>query len=164
MGPARITGNLSVLINHSLIITGTLWVEGNITLGNNSSVKLDSGYGSSSGIIISDGRIDMGNNTEFGGSGSEGSFILILSTSNCPFGLGCSGDAIELVNNSVGAILNAQNGAISFANNAVATEATAYRLILRQNVVITYESGLANVNFSTGPTGGWNVKNWRETE
>ncbi|KKT91018.1 MAG: hypothetical protein UW93_C0014G0001, partial [Parcubacteria group bacterium GW2011_GWC1_45_13] len=43
-----------------------------------------------------------------------------------------------------------------------AKEATAYGIILNNEAIITYESGLANVNFYSGPSGGWNIESWAE--
>jgi len=35
---------------------------------------------------------------------------------------------------------------------------------LNNNVIITYDSGLADLNFSSGPSGGWNISSWQEVE
>jgi hypothetical protein len=77
----------------------------------------------------------------------------------------CGGaNAIDIANNAGTVILNAQNGYVRFSNNAGAKEATGYKIILDNNAYITYDSGLANVNFSSGPSGGWNIISWKEVE
>jgi hypothetical protein len=61
LGPKKIDGNLTVSNNSKLKITGTLWVTGNILIDNNSTVYLDSSYGTNSGIIIADHKTDRTN-------------------------------------------------------------------------------------------------------
>lgn len=165
LGPLKINGNLVVENNATLTITGTLWVTGNITLSNNVVVKLVSTYGSASGVILSDGKISVSNNAIFEGSGTTGSSIMILTTSDCPTGGSCGGSpAINVSNNAGTVILNAQNGTISFSNNAGAKAATAKTIALQNNAVITYDSGLINTNFASGPGGGWDIRSWKEIE
>ncbi|MDQ3015018.1 MAG: hypothetical protein M3Q73_04080, partial [bacterium] len=165
LGPQKITGNLLLDNNAQVTLNGTLWVQGNLTLENGSKIQLNSGFGTNSGSIIVDGNIIIGNNSTFSGSGTTGSYIMVLTTSDCPLGPTCSGaNAIDVSNNAGAVVLNAQRGYIHFSNNAGAKEATAYRIVLDNNAYITYDSGLANVNFSSGPSGGWNVISWKEVE
>lgn len=169
LGPKKITGNLTFPGNHDLTLTGTVWVTGNIILHNNNSIALASSYGDNSGIIIADGRFSFDNNVDFYGSGNPGSNVMTLTTSDCPDSGSCSGyAAIEILNNvgenSNDVLYNAQNGTIHFSNNASAKEATANTLLLDNNVVITYETGLVNVNFTSGPTGAWGINTWQEVE
>ncbi|MFA6257666.1 MAG: hypothetical protein WC671_01495 [Candidatus Paceibacterota bacterium] len=161
LGPQKITGDLD--INANLTITGTIYVMGNITTSNGAQISLSSSYGSTGGIIVSDGRVVLSNNVEFFGSGSEGSYILLTTTSICP--IGCSGlNAIEILNN-VGAILvNAQNGTAHLNNNVELNEVVGNKIIVDNGAEIRYLSGLANSNFSSGPSGGWNIKSWEEVQ
>lgn len=167
LGPKKITGNMILPGGHTLTLSGAVWVEGTITMSNNNIVRLVSSYGGNSGILISDGRISLDNNVDFYGSGVSGSNILLLTTSACPNDTGCSGnDALEISNNAGATgnniIFNAQKGTLHFANNAGAKEATANLIRMSNNAVVTYESGLANVNFSSGPGGAWSVQSWKE--
>lgn len=73
LGPKKIAGNLSVDLgnNDILTINGTVWVTGNITFNcgaNGSSIKLNSAYGTGSGVLVSDGAITVNNNCTFAGS------------------------------------------------------------------------------------------------
>lgn len=158
LGPKKVVGNLTVGNNSILTLTGTVWVTGTISLGNNVTIQLSpAGYGPSSGVIIMDGSIDLGNNAILNGSGQSGSYLMVLST----FG---PGNAITLGNSAAGAIFYAPNGIIKVGNNLNLREATGRGLDVGNNASITYEAGLANVNFSSGPTGGWNIQNWSEVK
>jgi len=161
LGPTKITGNLA--INADLTITGTIYVVGNITTNNNARVSLSSSYGSTGGIIVTDGKVTLSNNVQFFGSGTSGTYVLLVTTSVCPSG--CSGsNALEILNN-VGAILvNAQYGTVHLNNNVTLNEVVGNKIIIDNSAVINYLSGLANQNFTSGPSGGWNIKSWQEIE
>jgi hypothetical protein len=165
LGPAKIIGNLTISNNYTLTVTGTLWITGDINISNNVVVKLPPSYGNSSGAVISDGRISLSNNVTFLGSGVSGSYIMALTTSNCPDDIVCGGiPAISVGNNAGTVLLNAQKGTIQFSNNSGAKEATANLISLSNNSTITYESGLINTNFSSGPGGGFDILKWAEIE
>jgi hypothetical protein len=161
LGPKKITGNLA--INSDLNITGTIYVVGNITTQNNAEITLDSSYGPTGGIIITDGQVVLSNNVMFFGSGSSGSYVLLATTSACP--TNCSGqNAFEILNN-VGAILvSAQFGTVHLNNNVELSEVVGNRIIVDNSAEVTYTTGLANTSFTSGPTGGWNIKSWQEIE
>lgn len=165
MGPVKINGNLTVTNNSQITMKGNLWVTGNITTSNNTLIRLDSSYGNNSGIIIADGRIDISNNATFQGSGQAGSYVLVLTTSACPDSGSCSGlPAINVSNNTGGALLNAQQGTIQIGNNVNIKEITGYKIVISNNTTVTYELGLANVNFISGPSGSFGITGWKETE
>ena len=157
IGPRKITGKLTVTNGSILTITGTLWVLGDIVFDNNSIIKLDSSYDSFSGVIVGDAKIDIKNGAVFSGSGSPSSFLALIAAKDS-----VSEELINVDNNSLGVIYYASGGKIKFSNNAEAKEATAYGIILDNNAIITYDSGLQNVNFSSGPFGGWSINEWKE--
>ena len=157
LGPRKISGDLMVQNNSTLTVSGTLWITGNVNISNNATVRLSSGYGSSEGVIIVDGTVSIGNNANFLGSGTSGSYVMILTTSN-------SSGAINLQNNAGAVILYASNGTINVSNNAGAKSVTGYQISLSNNVTITYDSGLANSNFSSGPSGSYNISTWKESQ
>lgn len=161
LGPIKITGDMLIDNNSTLNLTGLVYVVGNITIRNGSTVSLDSNFGSISGIVISDGKIVMRSNANLQGSGQEGSFLMFLSTNNSLDG---TNPAIDVGNNAQGAIFYASQGLIHLSNNILIREATGYQLALDNNAVISYESGLENVNFTSGPGGSRQFKNWREIE
>ena len=161
LGPAKITGNLA--INANLTIAGTVYVMGNITTNNGAHISLSSSYGSAGGIIIVDGRVVLSNNVQFFGSGGEESYVLLISTSDCPNQ--CSGlNAIEILNNVGAIIINAQYGTVHIENNVNLNEVVGEQIVIDNNAEVNYVSGLANASFISGPSGGWNVKSWKEIE
>ena len=167
LGPKEIMGNFTIDGNAILTVTGTIWVHGNITINNNAIVKLSSSYGPNSGTIVADGNVNFTGNNGFRSSGQAGSYILLVTTSTCPDGPSCGGGstkAITIGNNADAVILNAQNGTISFSNNAEVNQATAKTIMAGNNTIITYIEGLADVNFSSGPSGTWNIDSWKEVE
>jgi len=159
LGPKKITGNLTIDNGSTLVVTGTVWVQGNITLSNNCNVRLAAGYGGDSGVVVADGVINVSNNCAFQGSGAAGSYIMLLSAQDAP-----TLDVIEVNNNSIGVIYYASKGRIELENNASAKEVTAYGIDLENNAFITYESGLSSVSFSSGPSGGYDILSWKEVE
>ncbi|MCK5475960.1 MAG: hypothetical protein KAI71_05275 [Candidatus Pacebacteria bacterium] len=163
-----------------ITVNGTIWVKGDVTIGVGTGIKLSSAYGGNSGVIIADkhgsestvGKIVVLNNVAICGSQgflpgnspftcdtSNGSYIMLLSTHNHS-----STYAIDVSNNADGAIFYAHKGIANINNLANLKEVTAYKLNLSQNTKVTYESGLANASFSSGPEGGWTIESWNEIE
>ena len=157
LGPKKINGDLNVSNGATLIVSGTLWVTGQFQTDTNAVVKLSSSYGTNSGMIIGDGTIDFSNNVTLSGSGQSGSYIMVVAAKNAP-----SSQVLDISNNVAGAIFYAPHGRIHFNNNATAKEASGYGLDLDNNTTVTYESGLQNVNFTSGPGGTWKIKSWGE--
>ncbi len=156
MGPEKIVGNLTVTNGAKLILNGLIWVTGNISVSNNGSIELPSSYGANGGIMIADGTISLSNNGTFAGSGTSGSYIMAITTDT-------STSAISIGNNAGSVILYAPYGTATLSNNSGANQITAYRIVLSNNAVVTYDSGLTNSNFSTGPSGTWQIGSWKES-
>lgn len=157
LGAKEITGNLTVTNNAHLTVTGTLWVHGNVDISNNATVNLATSYGSSEGVIVADGTVNIGNNAVFSGSGSAGSYLMVLTTST-------STSAVLLSNNGGAVILYAANGTVNLSNNASAKSLNGKAINLSNNSVVIYDSGLANANFVNGPSGGWSISSWKEVK
>ena len=155
LGPQKIEGDLSLSNSAVITLTGTVYVTGNITLDQSSKIKLDNSYGSLSGVVLADGIISPGNSSALEGSGKAESYLMILSTNT-------SSSAITVGNSAQGAIFYTSAGGISVSNIFSAREVTGYKLIMSNNAIINYESGLSNVFFSSGPGGGWKVTDWEE--
>lgn len=166
LGPKKINGDLTVKNSAILNVTGTLWVTGKVTFENSAIVRLDAGYGAGSGVIVAGvagsttaGLITLKNSAQVQGSGTAGSYMMLLSqmvnTSSISINAGNSGSA---------AILYAGYGLIDINNSGQFKEITAAKIKISNSATITYESGLANATFSSGPSGGYVIDDWKETE
>lgn len=154
--------NLTITNNSKLVLEGTIYVTGNLEISNNSVIELSrDNYGSTSGIIVADGRIAIQNNAIVRGSGEEGSYLLVLSTNNS---LDPASPALLVGNNVEGAVLYASSGLIFVSNNVLAREITGYKIKLNNNAEIRYESGLESTLFTSGSGGSWQVSSWKEIE
>lgn len=168
-GPKKIDGNLILTSNNKVLtVTGTIYVTGYLDISNGSTIQCDTSYGLNSCAVVVDGWVHSENNGIFRGSGQPGSYIMILSTSNCDgtFSENCTHHdaAMDLHNGAVGAIFYANDGMIYLHNGVEVTELTARRIYLSQGAIIRYEQGLANASFSSGPGGSWQVTSWEEVE
>lgn len=157
LGPRKINGSLSVGNGSTITLTGTVWVTGSVSLGNNVTIQLASGYGSGSGIFMADGPISTGNTATLKGTGQGGSYLMIMS-------LYGPSDAIDIGNSATSSIFYAPNGIIDIGNGLNLREATGYGLRVGNNATITYEQGLLNPTFTTGPTANWIIQSWKEVE
>ena len=157
LGAKKITGNLTVSGSSVLTVTGTLHVTGNLSVSGAGIVKLASAYGASSDAIIVDGTVTIAGSSPINGSGSAGSYILVLSNST-------SSSAINISGAAGAVILVAPNGTLTFSGSASAKEAMAKTMSLSGATNVTYETGLIDPNFSSGPSGTYVVQSWGETE
>lgn len=169
LGPKKITGNMTLDNKAILIMTGTIWVVGDVTVRNGAGIQLDPiSYGGLSGILIADGKIHIKPGVTLEGSGEEGSYLLILSTNDS---LDKLTPAIDVDNTTGGGIFytpntyNERNGGLIVIKNKVEIrEVTGYQVYLEENAVVNYETGLEDTEFSSGPGGSWEVASWKETE
>lgn len=171
LGPKKVVGNLALAKKQTLVITGTLYFTGSISISSsNVTVKCDPSYGSHSCMIIADGWINVSNNAVFQGSGASGSYLMALTAiANCnggPQTPSCTNHnaGLEVDNNAQGSIFYVPHSMAYVKNNARMTELTAYKITLENNAIITYQQGLADLQFSSGPTGGWVIQTWEEVE
>ena len=159
LGPKKIDGSLTTSAGVMVTLTGTVWITGGYTPGGGmgQGVTLDVGYGDNSGVIIVDGNVDLSNNITFSGApGHPKSFVLVLSTNT-------SGSAITVGNNAGAVLLDAPYGTIQFNNNAATKESTAKELVLKK-ATVTYDTGLVDAHFSSGPSSGGGISGWKEVQ
>ncbi len=165
LGPVKINGDLNIQNTAVLTMSGTIWVAGNVNLKNSGAIQLASSYGNKSGVMVVDGVVTIENS--FVLCGSEGfngstcnsprnSYFLMLSVN--------SGDPAILMKGTatLNGVLYAANGTLAMENNGHIKSGTAYRLHLKNNAVITFETGLINLNFTQGPGGTWVIQTWKE--
>jgi len=159
MGPVKIDGDVVVTNGDTLTLTGTIHVTGSITVSNNGSVDCAAGYGTASCVLLSDGVVTVSNNAIFDGSGDPDSYIMVLSDVS-----GCGTTAINLSNNAIGAIFYATKGLVDISNGADVTSVVGCTLNISNNGTVTYEVGVSDLDFSSGPGGGWKISTWKEVE
>ena len=165
LGPIKINGDLDVGSGAVLHLNGTVYVTGNISVGGNATIKVNPSLNNKTVVLVTDGRIQSNGGGQFAGSGTPGSYILLITTSTCPTGAGCSGsNAVEINGGAGSVVINAQKGTLQFGGGAEAKQATAYKIIMGANSTVTYESGLSNSVFTSGPSGAWNISSWEEVE
>ncbi|MCC6323274.1 hypothetical protein IT400_00600 [Candidatus Nomurabacteria bacterium] len=157
IGPKKITGNVTLSSNAVLTVTGVLWITGNLSISNNSIMKLDPSFGAAGGVVIVDGTVSTANSATFLGSGTTGSYMMVVSTNT-------GSSAISISNTAGSIILIAPYGGVVLSNSAGANQVTAKTITLSNSATITYNSGLTSSSFSTGPSGAWTVKSWKETQ
>lgn len=157
LGPLKIEGNLTLNNSSVLTLTGTLWVTGNLNLNNSSIIQLDNAaYGATSGLMVADGIIDLDNSVTVRGTNQTGSYLMLLTTE------GLANPAMSVKNSAMAGVFYASNGFIDISNNVSLREVTGYGLTLGNSVVVQYDVGMANMFFSSGPSGGYKIENWRE--
>ncbi|MBI3572664.1 MAG: hypothetical protein HY092_00495 [Candidatus Kerfeldbacteria bacterium] len=159
-GPKKIIGDLTITASASTpaILTGVLWVQGNIYI--NGSLKLSNTYSGDSGIIVADNPSDMANsgrivsNTsgDLLSNSNASTYIMALSTNTS---ISDSLPAVDIANNLTASVIYAANGEVNLQNGLNIKEITAQRMVMQNNSDITYDSGLANVIFSSGPGASW---------
>ncbi|MCX6755745.1 MAG: hypothetical protein NTX85_00145 [Candidatus Nomurabacteria bacterium] len=156
IGPKKIVGDLTVSSGRTLTVTGTLWVTGKITLNGGGTIKLASSYGANDGVLVADGSMEINGGGNATGSGTAGSYIMLLSTA--------TGNAAS-VNGGAGAVIVCTpNGTLDVNGGASLKEANGYRITISGGSTVTYESGLSDMNFSSGPSGSWSVSSWKEVQ
>lgn len=157
LGPKVIDGDLILNNGATLYLTGAVWVKGDITLSNNSTVRVDISLGNNSTLLLADnpanqsgsGLIDVSNNTILAGNNNPGSYLMLITTK--------SGSAMNVSNNATGAIFYSANGTINVSNNAGGNQLTGYGIQMNNNSTINYQTGLQSVTFTSGPGGSWRL-------
>lgn len=173
IGPRVIACDVIIDGTKVVTLTGPLWIQGNFTMKNSAQLQLAASFcsaGPTSGIVVvsnpqnldTSSKVSVENSAQIVGCGS-GSYIMVVSR-NRSAELGGGEVAIDVKNSSNAPIYYAPHGEIQIQNNANLKEATAYRLRIKNSAVVTYESGLAGVTFSSGPSGGWEIRSWNEVE
>jgi len=171
IGPKKIPCDFVISGNPTVTLLGALWVTGDITTKNNPILKVSPILVNRTIPVIADNpsdhlnssRVLFDNASEFQGSGSN-SYILFVSQNNSAE-QGGSVDAVVAGNSLTGEVLvYAPHGNISLSNTVNLREVTGYKLTLRNSAKIVYKSGLASILFSSGPSGGFNVTDWREVK
>lgn len=153
-GPGKFSGNLT-LGNQCIIKVKTpIWIAGDITMGNENRFTLDSSYGTGSGIIVTDGKSTLGNENKLLGTGQGNSILVLLTTYDSRTN---NNSAITIGNIGNTGVFYADKGIIDPGNNNQFKEITAWKIKITNESIIDYETGLASILFTSGPTGGYTL-------
>lgn len=164
LGPIKIACNLIVKsTNETLTVKGPIWVTGNLTTQTSPKIKIDSSLGSQNVAIIADnpanqtgsGIIKIGQGTEFYGSGAPGSFVFLISQNRSAEQEG-STVAIDMGQGASALVAYAAHGLVTLSQSVNVKEATGYKILLKNSATVTYDTGLPNTAFQSGPGGSWN--------
>ncbi|MCX6720505.1 MAG: hypothetical protein NTW11_01750 [Candidatus Staskawiczbacteria bacterium] len=157
LGNVKINGNLEIGFFSTLNLTGPVYVTGDIVpsfIGVN-KIKVDQSFGPLGGVIIADGKINMGLFTSLAGSGSPGSYVLLISNSTAD-------DAIALWAISSGGVFYTTTGGIYVGTIVSPVEITGKKITMASGSKIQNSAGAVNIYFTSGQAGGWKISSWQE--
>lgn len=141
--------------NHcAVIVRSPVWITGNLTLNNTNILTLDSSYGTTSGVIVVDGQVTLGNSNQLKGTGQGSSLLMALSNYDSR-ATGIS--AIKVTNTANSGVFYANKGIIEPGNQNTYKELTAWQIKLTNNAIINYETGLSSTLFTSGPSGSYSL-------
>ncbi|MBI2334602.1 hypothetical protein HYU96_02260 [Candidatus Daviesbacteria bacterium] len=123
-------------------------------MGNDNRFTLDSSYGTGSGIIVIDGQASMGNENKLLGTGEGNSILALLTTYDSRNN---NNSAITIGNIGNTGVFYADKGIIDPGNENQFKEITAWKIKITNESVIDYETGLASILFSSGPSGSYSL-------
>ena len=172
IGPIKINCDLEIKGASTVVtLTGHLWAVGDVTITNASRIQIDSGLIPKSVVIIandptnqiSKSIVKLRNSMLFQGGGPT-SFIILISR-NRDVLAGGSTFGIQFEQTAIGdAVLYSNHGGIFIANASELAQVTGYKIELRNNTQLIYDSGLLDLYFDAGPGGSWSVVEWKEIE
>ncbi len=171
LGPVKINCDLEISNDGVVNLAGMVWVKGDVSMKNTSTVNISPSISSHTAAIISDdpanrntkGKMDLSNSATFLGSGNNSYVMLVSRNTSASAGGGEVG--IEISNSINGkALMYAPYGLIEIQNNVSLKEATGWKLRLKNSSSVIYESGLANLLFTSGPSGGYQIDSWQEIQ
>lgn len=149
LGPQKYIGNLTLSNTATATMNGPLYVTGDVTIQNSASLKLNNSFGSNGSVLIIDGKVSTSNSGSFIPTNSNPKgYILVATTST-------ASDAVRIQNSGVNAIFYALDGGATLENSAQVTALVAKSMLIKNSASLTYDSGLASAQFTTGPGGSW---------
>lgn len=169
LGPKKIPCNLDIEGSDTINLAGPIWITGNIEIMNSARINVASSLSGRTVPVIADNpsnrstgsKISIGNSAQFTGYGSN-SYIIFLSQNNSAE-TGGGNDAITISNSARGdVLLYAGHGRITISNSVTIKEVTAYRIVVNNSAKVIYNTGLANLLFSAGPSGGYTIGGWAD--
>lgn len=165
IGSVKIIGDLKVESSGKLYLKGPIYVTGNVQVSGNGKIYVDSSMGATSGLIISDGVVTIGGSGGIYGSGSVGSYVVVITTSSCPEIHSCSNGsayAMKISGASGSVALVALDGFVQLESSVKIKSLVAKTVTMLGTSNISYDSGLADIHFSSSSSGTWTASSWKE--
>lgn len=173
IGPVKIECDLFVDKNSTdLTLAGQVWVEGSVTTKSSPNFHVDASLpGKSIAIVVdnpadrlTDSKVVFQNSASFAGAGAN-SYILLISMNNDEeVGAGTE-IAIESSQSATGdVLLYAPHGLVDISQSGGYIGISALQIDLHNSAQITYETGAISLQFPDGPSGGFLLADWYETE
>lgn len=172
IGPKKINCDLYLDGSDVVTLNGNVWVSGNIYFSNSAQLRINPSLGDKTVVVVTDketnrnssSQIYISNSVQFSGTGSDKSYVLLISQNNSAE-MGGGNSAINVANSATGKVLiYAPHGLIYLSNSISIKEASAYKIQLANSASVLYETGAANLLFTSGPSGGYSIDSWKETE
>lgn len=154
-GPGKYTGNITLSNTCTITVKSPIWITGNLNLGNSDVIKLDGSFTSTSGVIVLDGILTLGNSNKIQGTGVGSSLLMVLTTFDSLANGGAS--AVVIGNTGNSGVYYASHGIIEPGNSNQYKELTAWQIKLTNNSTINYETGLSSTLFTSGPSGVYSL-------
>jgi len=166
LGPIKIPCDMEIEGTNEIIMTGKIWIAGDLDIENSGIIRLDPSYGLKSEVIIAHdpsneankGIINLENSAQLLGSGTDGSYIMVVSRNNSAE-TGGPKTAIGIKNSSSASIYYAPHGKVTAQNNIHLKTITAWRLEMKNEATVEYEEQLSRVKI---PALKWAVTAWQE--
>jgi hypothetical protein len=155
LGPKKIVGNLSISNGGTLVVAGTLWVTGNITIDGGALVR--AATGSRSYVLIADGTITLSGGASI--SGGANNHIILVSTA-------AADPAITINGGSNDTVVVTPEGGLLVTGGAHVKAASAEHITANGGSYIIYDSDLTQLNLgvTSSSTTSFGIKSWKETE
>ncbi|MEK7647296.1 MAG: hypothetical protein AAB378_02910 [Patescibacteria group bacterium] len=159
LGPRQINGSLRLNNSAALTIAGPLYITGNLEMNNNTDMYLSGAFGSDGTVIVVDGLITFNSNSEVHSTSASPKGYIIFA------GLHSGSGAIVLNSNAeIKAVVYALNGWVDINSNGEVVSLSGQGVRLGSNAELKYDLGLRDRRLTGGPSGGWLINSWRETE
>lgn len=153
LGPTKIVGDLTVGDGGTLLVSGVIWVTGNVDIADGSTVSpLNS---AKSYVIIADGNIHVSGGATVGQSGEH---IMLLS-------LSAADQAISVESGSHAAVLVASRGGVLVTGGARVNAVASKHVTVSGGAQVSYDPLVSNLHITGGsPVATYRIKSWNETQ
>ncbi len=145
-------GNVTVQGGCTITADSPVWISGNLVVQGGSTVKLKPEFGAVSGVIVVDGTTNLTGGSRVQGSGTSGSYLTVVSTYSHP-----TQPAIIVNGGNHSSIIYAGDGILQLEGGTTVRQATAKKINMTAGATLTYESGVENPFYTSGPSGSYSV-------